>query len=219
MRILSLAAALSLLPLAATAVTADLIRSCDADRRGAGCATLHSRLFVCMQAPEIEGCADLLALRDAALGEDDAAEAADRVDEQAEPEVTPRAEGELGAEAEALAECPVLASGDWAAQVGAVDGHEGRQLVLTGEVTLPTPAWTVELILGRADRSAIPVQTVRLQAEPPDAPTTQELTVYPLRLVTPSIGAVPPEMTPYRGVIVTCEADVLIELTDIGLLD
>jgi hypothetical protein len=184
-RPLSLAVALALLPLAAPAQTADEIRACEADRRGPGCATLRTRLFVCQAAAAMAGCAELIALRDAALAEP-------------EPEPEPVAEAE-GA-------CPVIEATDWAATLGPVDGAEGPHLIVTGRVTLPTPAWTVTLEAGMADRSAIPAQRVILSATPPAAMVAQVLTDYDLRLETPALAPA------YRGVTVDCAGLALVEL-------
>ena len=109
------ALSLAALPMAAQAqeegISGARILACEADRTAEGCATLLSKLFVCDQAEEMTGCADLLALREAAvdLNEREAAlngeEAGEEGDDEAgiveEPEedenieVEVRAEGEL----------------------------------------------------------------------------------------------------------------------------
>jgi hypothetical protein len=188
-RPLILTAALALMPAAAVAVTPDEIRACEADRTGPGCATLRTRLFVCQAANTMAGCADLLALRDAALA-------------VPEPEPEPAPEPE----AEAAATCPVIDAADWRASVGPVEGAEGPQLVVEGRVTLPTPGWTVALEAGMADRSAIPVQRVVLTAAAPQMAVAQVLTDYELRLVTPALAPA------YRGVIVDCAGLALVEV-------
>lgn len=188
-RKLILTAALALAPAAALAVTPDEIRACEADRTGPGCATLRTQLFVCRAANAMAGCADLLALREAAL---------------AAPEPEAEAEAETAAEAEAA--CPVIDSADWRATLGPVEGAEGPQLVVEGRVTLPTPGWTVALEAGMADRSAMPVQRVVLTAAPPQMAVAQVLTDYELRLVTPALAPA------YRGVIVDCAGLALVEV-------
>lgn len=65
------ALSLAALPMAAQAqdqgITGARILACEADRTGENCATLLSQLYVCKQAEEMAGCAELLALRDAAI--------------------------------------------------------------------------------------------------------------------------------------------------------
>lgn len=87
------ALSLAALPVAASAQEVDIsggrILACEADRSAEGCATLLSQLYVCSSAPEMAGCAQLLALRDAAVELDEReAELND-----AEPEETDSAEG------------------------------------------------------------------------------------------------------------------------------
>lgn len=187
-RKLFLAAALALAPAAVLAVTPDEIRACESDRTGPGCATLRTQLFVCRAANAMAGCADLLALHEAAL---------------AAPEPEPVAEAE--------ATCPVIDTAEWRAALGPVEGAEGLQLVVEGRVTMPTPGWTVALEAGMADRSAIPVQHVVVTATPPQMAVAQVLTEYELRLVTPALAPA------YRGVIVDCAGLALVELTEVGV--
>lgn len=65
------ALSLAALPIAAHAqeegVTGARILACEADRTGENCATLLSQLYVCKEAEEMAGCAELLALREAAV--------------------------------------------------------------------------------------------------------------------------------------------------------
>jgi len=233
-------------PVMALSATPDGIRACEADRTGPGCATLRNQIFVCAQAPAIRGCEALLALREAALADPE-----DLPDDEIEPDVTPRAEGELaedpsadeasgvaddgtddpGGNEDALAqadaagtgECPVIDSADWRAVVGPVDGAEGPHLIVTGTITLPTPGWTVALEAGIADRSARPVQQVNLVATPPggDMMVAQVLTGYDLRLQTPALGSAPGTggEGPYRGVLVMCGSEVVIDITEVPLVE
>lgn len=206
-----MAAGLAILPLAAGAETPGArILACETERGQPGCATLLVRLFVCNQAGVLPGCADLLEAREAAQAE---AEAEAEDIPEPEPDVTPRAEGELdaapdaeeAAEAEtALPACPVLEATSWRAQVAPVEGEEGLQLIVEGTVLLPTPGYAVTLTPGMADRSAQPVQVINLRAQAPDGMVAQVLSVYDLRLVTPSIGQADAGQAPYRGVRVVC---------------
>jgi hypothetical protein len=195
LRFLTLAATLALVPMlaprAALAVTPDEIRACEADRAGPGCATLRTRLFVCQAASAMAGCAELIALRDAALAAP-----------EPEPEPTP----EPAPVAEAEAACPVIAAADWRARVGPVEGVAGLRLIVEGRVTLPTPGWTVALTAGMADRSAMPVQRIVLSAAPPQMAVAQVLTDYELRLEIPALAPA------YRGVIVDCAGLALVEI-------
>ncbi len=206
----------------ATPTAAD-IRACEADRTGPGCATLRTQLFVCQAANAMAGCAELLALRDAALAEPEP-------EPEPESEVTPRAEGQLTEDAsadttsgvdvdgdagqpvaEAEGACPVIDATDWRAVLGPVEGAEGLHLIVEGRVTLPTPGWTVALAAGMADRSAIPAQRVVLTAAPPEGMVAQVLTDYDLRLATPALAPA------YRGVSVDCAGLALVELTEVGV--
>jgi hypothetical protein len=184
-----LALALTLLPGAAAAQmpqpAPEQIRACEVDRRGPGCATLRSQLFVCQAASAMAGCADLIALRDAALA-------------PPEPEPAPVAEAE--------ATCPVIDAANWRATLGPVEGAAGLHLIVEGQVTLPTPGWSLTLDAGMADRSAIPVQRVILTALPPDGIVAQVLTDYALRLETPALAPA------YRGVIVDCAGLALVQV-------
>ena len=186
-RPLALAAALALLPAVAPAQTADEIRACEADRTGPGCATLRTQLFVCQRAEAMAGCADLIALRDAALAAP-----------EPEPEPEPVAEAE--------ASCPVIAAADWTATLGPVAGADGLHLIVSGRVTLPTPGWTVDLTAGMADRSATPTQRVILTAVAPTETVPQVLTEYALALETPALAPA------YAGVIVDCAGLALVEV-------
>ena len=77
---------------------------------------------------------------------------------------------------------------------------------VTGEVDLPTPGYTVSLDLGPADRSAIPVQQLRLNTRAPTGIVTQVVTQYPVRYEGPTIAQ------QYRAVRVMCGGSELAEL-------
>lgn len=94
-------------PALAFAATPGEIRACEAVRAGPGCATLRTQLFVCGQAPDMQGCAALLEMRDFALSEE-----VEIPEEQIEPDVTPRAEGELADDPSADAASGVSDDGD-----------------------------------------------------------------------------------------------------------
>jgi hypothetical protein len=97
----------------------------------------------------------------------------------------------------------------------------GPHLIVTGRITLPTPAWTATLEPGIADRSARPVQQVNLTLTPPDPNLSviQVLADYDLRLETPAIGTAPAGESPYRGVRVVCAGTVLVDLAGVTLAE
>lgn len=114
-RIPLFALSLAALPMTAVAQEADItgarIMACEAERTGESCATLLSQIFVCDNAPEMEGCEALLSLRTAAVdmaereAEMNDTETGDDVGIVDEPEddandVEVRAEGELADELE-----------------------------------------------------------------------------------------------------------------------
>jgi len=113
--------------------------------------------------------------------------------------------------------CPVLDSSDWAAWVNAMPGPEGPSLIVTGVVTLPTPGYTVTLEQGSSDRSAQPVQVVRLTLEAPTMNAAQVLTAYDVRFEMPSAAPVDANTAPFSGVRVVCGEQelALIEPVDV----
>lgn len=219
----------------ADAVTGAQILACEADRAGAGCATLLSRLFVCDRAEAMAGCAELLALREAALIEDQQAQTGN-VGIVPEPgadaediEVEVRAEGALTEEIDESGEpeaaqndvtgvCPVLASDGWAAWVSAMPGTDEPRLIVTGTVTLPTPAYAVTLELGNSDRSERLVQEVNLTAIPPSMAVAQVLRDYELRLDVPSLELIDANTAPYGAIRVVCAGQdiALIEPVEVA---
>lgn len=107
--------------------------------------------------------------------------------------------------ADAPRACPVIESGDWTAFVNAMPGPDARpQLIVSGSVSLPSAGYTVELLPGPTDRSAVPVQTVILQATPPDGPAATVVTLAEVRLSLPALDAAPGAPSPYSGVRVLC---------------
>lgn len=110
----------------------------------------------------------------------------------------------------APAPCPVVDSKDWHAWVNRMPGPDSKpMLIVEGQVTLPTPGYTVTLTLGRADRSATPVQQLILQAAAPSENTLQALTTQTARIDTPAIAA------KYKGVQIKCGDKMLAEISDI----
>jgi hypothetical protein len=103
--------------------------------------------------------------------------------------------------------CPVVDSRDWSAHIDAMPGPGAqRTLIVTGEVDLPTPGYTVRLTVGPADRSAIPVQQMILVAQPPGGTTAQVVTPHPVRYDGRAIAE------HYRAVRVMCGGEQLADL-------
>lgn len=210
-----LVAGFALLPAAVWAgANGERILACTADRAQPGCATLLTRLFVCDRASALPGCADLLAARDAALAE------SETEDEPLEESTEGSSEDSAAATPETgLPGCPVIEASGWRAQVAPVEGEDGLQLIVEGTVLLPTPGYAVSLTPGMADRSARPVQVIELQAQAPTGMVPQVLSVYDLRLVTPSIGQVIDSQPPYRGVRLVCGGTEIAAIETVELAE
>jgi hypothetical protein len=109
-----------------------------------------------------------------------------------------------------VAACPVIESRDWAAWVNAMPGPAAtKELIVTGQVTLPTPGYTVTLTAGIADRSATPVQQLILTATPPTGMVPQVLTTQPVRYQGAAISM------QYRGIRIMCGGTMLTEIADV----
>jgi hypothetical protein len=105
------------------------------------------------------------------------------------------------------ASCPVIDSRNWSAHINAMPGPGAqRTLIVSGEVDLPTPGYGVTLAAGAADRSAIPVQQLILDAQAPGGMTTQVVTAHQVRYDGPAIAQ------QYRAVRVMCGRRELAEL-------
>jgi hypothetical protein len=122
-----------------------------------------------------------------------------------EPAPAPAAEA-----APPASNCAVIANRNWSAHINAMPGPNAqRTLIVTGEVDLPTPGYTVALDLGPADRSAIPVQQLVVNTTAPTAIVPQVVTQYPVRYEGPAIAQ------QYRAVRIMCGGQQLAEITDI----
>lgn len=111
---------------------------------------------------------------------------------------------------QAQGNCPIMESRDWAAWVNAMPGPSAtKELIVTGQVTVPTPGFTIALTAGMADRSATPIQQLILTATPPGSMVPQVLTTMPVRYQGPAISM------QYRGVRVMCGGQMLTEITDV----
>lgn len=106
--------------------------------------------------------------------------------------------------------CAVIESSDWKAWVNRMPGPGATPtLIVEGKVTLPTPGYTVELKLGRADRSMTPIQQLVLETTPPSGQVMQVLTPHTARIDTPAIVA------KYKAVRIVCNGNVIAEITDV----
>jgi len=106
--------------------------------------------------------------------------------------------------------CPVIENSGWKAWVNRMPGPGATPtLIVEGQVTLPSAGYTIELKLGRADRSAVPVQQLILEAAPPADQAAQVLTQQTARIDTPAIAA------KYKAVQIVCGGDVIAEITDV----
>lgn len=109
-----------------------------------------------------------------------------------------------------VASCPVIESREWAAWVNAMPGPgASKELIVTGQLVLATPGYTVTLTAGIADRSATPVQQLVLTAAPPSGMVPQVLTTQGVRYQGPAISM------QYRAVRIMCGGQMLSEIADV----
>ena len=114
------------------------------------------------------------------------------------------------AAAPALKACPIIESGDWKAWINRMPGvGVTATLIVEGQVTLPTPGYTITLTAGRADRSMHPVQQLILEALPPSGQVAKVLTPQTARIDTPAIAG------KYKAVQIVCGGNVIAEINDI----
>lgn len=107
-------------------------------------------------------------------------------------------------------DCPVYESRDWQAWINAMPGpNSNPTLHIRGEVDMPTPGWSVELVEGPADRMQPPGLRFRLETERPGGITTQVITPTEVRYAEP---------TPYsqiREIIIICGDRTLVTIEDV----
>lgn len=108
--------------------------------------------------------------------------------------------------------CPVIASSDWQAWVNAMPGPDGPQLHVSGQITLPTPAYTVTLTPGPADRMAPPMQRLILTATAPDGMVASVIET------TQVAFALPTQMTQFRAVAIVCGDTLLAEISPVDIV-
>lgn len=106
--------------------------------------------------------------------------------------------------------CAALDSRDWAAWVNRMPGPGAQaRLIVTGEIDLPTPGYTITLREGPADRSAIPMQHLILDLSPPAGMVAQVVTTETVRFEGRAIAA------QYRGVLIRCAGQTLATINDV----
>ena len=109
--------------------------------------------------------------------------------------------------------CPVIESRDWIASVSAGTASSSARLLVTGDIDLPTPGYTVTLTEGPADRRMPPAQHLLLELTPPDGMVSQVVTTVAVRYE--GVAAYPE----YRAILVQCENRVLATITEVDSAD
>lgn len=114
---------------------------------------------------------------------------------------------------EAAMECPVLESTGWTAWINRMPGMgDGPTLHVTGDVVLPTPGYTLELVGGIMDRAMPPGLHLKLVVTPPpeDEMVLQVLTTETVSYETEALES------GYRVIHVECGGRRLASITEIG---
>lgn len=106
-----------------------------------------------------------------------------------------------------VVECPVIESRGWTAWIDALPGPDAvRTLHISGEVDLPTPGYTVELVPGPADRMMPPGQRFSLVARASPGMAAQVVTPTPARYEGKAT------YPSYREIIIGCGGRVLARI-------
>ena len=109
-----------------------------------------------------------------------------------------------------VVDCPVIESRGWTAWINAMPGPEAvRTLHISGEVDLPTPGYTVELVPGPADRMMPPGQRFSLVATASSGMAEQVVTPTPARYQGKATYPA------YREIIIGCGGKVLARISNI----
>ena len=106
-------------------------------------------------------------------------------------------------------DCPVIESSHWVAKL-TPDSHDGGppSLFVSGDLTLPTPGYSVGLKIGKADRSAVPTVFVVISTTPPDGIVAQVLETQAVSMTADAPAS------RLRSVIVICGNTRLFEISD-----
>jgi hypothetical protein len=111
-----------------------------------------------------------------------------------------------------VAQCPVIDSRGWTAWIDAMPGPDAvRTLHISGEVDLPTPGFTVELVPGPADRTMPPGQRFSLVARASPGMVAQVVTPTPVKYAGKATYPA------YREIIIGCGGEVLARIERIDV--
>lgn len=106
--------------------------------------------------------------------------------------------------------CAAYESRNWQAYINAMPGPNAQRVLhIMGEVDMPTPGYSVELIAGPADRAQPPGLRFRLATQAPGGMVTQVITATQVRYAEP---------TPYsaiREITIGCGDRTLATITDV----
>lgn len=105
------------------------------------------------------------------------------------------------------AECQLVSSNNWQAEVVSVEGQ--RQLKIIGDIELPNPGFAVTIEPGIADRSLKPTQHFHVELEPLNGFHVQVVTPMSLEQLSPAIA---PE---YASIVIHCGEQIVSTITDI----
>lgn len=119
----------------------------------------------------------------------------------------PAAEGPVPEPGREVVNCPVIESRGWTAWINAMPGPDAvRTLHISGEVDLPTPGYTVELVPGPADRMMPPGQRFSLVAKASPGMAAQVVTPTPVKYAGKATYPA------YREIIIGCGGKVLARI-------
>jgi hypothetical protein len=105
-------------------------------------------------------------------------------------------------------ECPIVSSSDWSAHIATSEQGE-RMLSIKGDIELPSPAYSVILEQGMADKSATPSQHFNLKIEQVDGMFIQMITPMTLEHSAPSIAK------QYRSIVIHCGDQVIASIENV----
>ena len=106
--------------------------------------------------------------------------------------------------------CPVLQSRHWHAWIErATDNNVVSRLIITGQVDMPTPGYTVTFTPGPLDRRQPPTLRVMLNAK---APQGMSLQVIDIKNISFRMDT---EILNYRAIIVACGDEQLTEIAEV----
>lgn len=109
--------------------------------------------------------------------------------------------------------CSIYESSKWHAWLdkGGEDG--GMRLKVSGEVTLPSPGYTVNWQMGPMDRAFPPSLRLRLTTQ---APPTGQMNIQVLTVQAADFTVASP-VPQYRSIMVFCGDEMLAEIPDVQL--